>query len=71
MKPLKYNKIRFEVDDRCESLGKKIRKAKMKKIQVLIIVGPKDIAKSQVSVRTQEWESKVGLEGLCEFFMRV
>ena len=71
MKPLKYNKIRFEVDDRCESLGKKIRKAKMKKIPVLIIVGPKDITEGQVSFSMQEGESKVGLEGLGEFLMRV
>ncbi len=67
MKPLKYNEIRFEVDDRSESLGKKIREAEMQKVPVLIIVGPKDIAEGQVSVRTQEGESKVGLEGLGEF----
>jgi|GEM_PF-91559 len=61
MKPLKYNELRFEVDDRSESLGKKIREGEMQKVPVLIIVGPKDIAENQVSVRTQEGESKVGL----------
>jgi len=61
MKPLKYNELRFEVDDRSESLGKKIREGEMQKIPMLIIVGPKDIAENQVSVRTQEGESKVGL----------
>lgn len=67
MKPLKYNEIRFEVDDRSESLGKKIREAEMQKIPVMIIVGPKDITENQVSVRTQEGESKVGLEELEEY----
>ena len=71
MKPLKYNEIRFETDDRSESLGKKIREAEMQKIPVLIIVGPKDIAEGQVSVRTQEGESKVGLAGLGEFLLNL
>jgi threonyl-tRNA synthetase len=71
MRPLKYNEIRFEVDDRSESLGKKIREAEMQKIPVLIIVGPKDIAENQVSVRTQEGESKVGVDGLSEFLKGV
>lgn len=71
MKPLKYNEIRFEIDDRSESLGKKIREGELQKIPVLIIVGPKDIAENQVSVRTQEGESKVRLDGLGEFLMGV
>lgn len=66
MKPLKYNEIRFEVDDRSESLGKKIREAQNQKIPVILIVGPKDIAENLVSVRTQEGESKVGIEELEE-----
>lgn len=67
MKPLKYNEIRFEVDDRQESLGKKIREGEMSKIPVLLIVGPKDIAENQVSVRTQSGEEKVWLDSLGEF----
>jgi threonyl-tRNA synthetase len=67
MKPLKYNEIRFEVDDRSESLGKKIREATNQKIPVMLIVGPKDVEAGEVSVRTQEGEQKVKLEGLGEF----
>ena len=67
MKPLKYNEIRFEIDDRQETLGKKIREGEMSKIPVLLIVGPKDIAENQVSVRTQGGEEKVKLERLEEF----
>ena len=71
MKPLKYNEIRFEVDDRQETLGKKIRKGEMAKIPVLLIVWPKDITENQVSVRTQNGEEKVKLEELAEFLINL
>jgi threonyl-tRNA synthetase len=71
MKPLKYNEIRYEVDDRNESLGKKIREATKAKIPVQLIVGPKDIEAGEVSVRTQEGEEKVKLEGLKEFLQQI
>jgi threonyl-tRNA synthetase len=64
MKPLKYNEIRYGVDDRNESLGKKIREATMMKIPMMLIVGPKDVEAGEVSVRTQEGESKVKLDQL-------
>ena len=67
MKPLKYNEIRYEVDNRSETLGKKIREATTEKIPVMIIVGPKDMEAGEVSIRTQEGESKVKLEDLSEF----
>jgi threonyl-tRNA synthetase len=67
MKPLKYNELRYEVDERSESLGKKIREAEMEKIPVILIVGPKDQAAGQVSVRTQEGEKKVELAELKRF----
>ena len=67
MKPLKYNEIRYEVDDRNESLGKKIREASKAKIPVQLIVGPKDISACEVSVRTQEGEEKIKLDKLGEF----
>ena len=71
MKPLKYNEIRYEVDDRNESLGKKIREATKAKIPVQLIVGPKDIEAGEVSVRTQEGEEKVKLERLKEFLQQI
>jgi threonyl-tRNA synthetase len=71
MKPLKYNEIRFEIDDRQESLGKKIREGEMQKVPVLLIVGPKDILENQVSVRTQNGEEKVRLEDLESFLQQL
>jgi len=67
MKPLKYNEIRYEIDDRNESLGKKIREASNQKIPVQLIVGPKDIEAGEVSVRTQDGEEKVEVDKLSNF----
>ena len=44
-------KIRYTLDDRNESLGKKIREATKMKIPLLIIVGPKDAEAHEVSIR--------------------
>lgn len=63
-KPLKYNELRFTVDDRNESLGKKIREATTWKIPVQLIVGQQDKDSRQVSVRTQAGEEKVALDEL-------
>ena len=65
--PVKYNEVRFTTDDRNESLGKKIREATAAKIPVQLIVGPKDVAAGEVSVRTQSSEEKVLLEKLAEY----
>jgi threonyl-tRNA synthetase len=69
MKPVKYNEVRFTVDDRNESLGKKIREATTWKIPVQLIVGPKDKDNQEVSVRTQAGEEKVAL-GQLEDYLR-
>lgn len=67
MKPLKYNELRYTVDDRNESLGKKIKEATSMKVPVQLIVGPKDKDAREVSVRLQDREEKVQLDHLEEF----
>lgn len=67
MQPVRYNELRYTVDDRNESLGKKIREAAGMKIPVQLIVGPKDMEAREVSVRTQVGEEKVGLGELAEY----
>jgi threonyl-tRNA synthetase len=69
--PLKYNELRFTVDDRNESLGKKIREATTWKIPVQLIVGPQDQESRQVSVRTQAGEEKVGLDNLADYLRNI
>jgi threonyl-tRNA synthetase len=67
MKPVKYNELRFTVDDRNESLGKKIREATTWKIPVQLIVGQQDKDNREVSVRTQAGEEKVKLDALSDY----
>ena len=69
--PLKYNELRFTVDDRNESLGKKIREATNWKIPVQLIVGPQDQEARQISIRTQAGEEKVGFDGLTDYLKAI
>ncbi len=67
MKPVRYNDVRFTIDSRNESLGKKIREATSMKIPIQLIVGPKDVKANEVSARTQSGEEKISLEQLAEY----
>jgi len=69
MKPVKYNELRYTVDDRNESLGKKIREATTWKIPVQLIVGQQDKDAREVSVRTQSGEEKVALDQLSTYLL--
>lgn len=65
--PLRHNEIRYRVDRRNESLGKKIREATKMKIPCILIVGPKDVEAETVSVRLHESEDTVKLAELAEY----
>ncbi len=65
--PLRYNELRYSVDDRNESLGKKIRAAVSLRVPVLLIIGPRDVAEKVVSVRLKDKEEKIPLEELENF----
>jgi threonyl-tRNA synthetase len=71
MEPLKYNEIRFSVDSRNESLGKKIKEATELKTPILMIIGPKDVESGQVSIRTKDGESKINLDDLKEYIVKL
>jgi threonyl-tRNA synthetase len=71
MSPVRYNELRFTVDARNESLGKKIREATGAKIPVQLIIGGKDKEAREVSVRTQAGEEKVAFDDLVEYFRTV
>lgn len=71
MWPVRYNELRYTVDARNESLGKKIREAATMKIPVQLIVGPKDVAAREVSLRTQNDEQKVALTDLVQFLKNI
>ena len=66
-KPLKYNELRFSVDESADSLGKKIKRATEMKIPALLIVGPKDAEEGIVSIRLRDKEDKVKLSDLAKY----
>lgn len=51
---LRAANIRVEVDDRAESIGKKIRAAQVLKVPVMLIVGKKEEEEKKVAVRRRE-----------------
>jgi threonyl-tRNA synthetase len=67
--PLEHRKIRYTVDNRNESLGKKIREATKMKIPCALIVGPKDAEANEVSVRLRDKEEKVKLDDLKNYLL--
>jgi threonine--tRNA ligase len=73
--PVRFNEIRYSVDNRNESLGKKIREATSMKIPVQLIVGPKDKENNEVSVRFRKdgefVEEKVALNDLATFIQEI
>jgi threonyl-tRNA synthetase len=61
--------MRVEVDDRRETLGKKIRETQLQKVPFMLIVGDKDIENNTVGVRCRE-EGDLGAMSLEEFVAR-
>ena len=48
------NGLRIELDDRDESIGKKIREATMQKVPYQIILGEKEVKAKKIAIRTRE-----------------
>ena len=70
-KPLKYNELRYTIDDSADSLGKKIKRATEMKIPALLIVGPKDAEEGIVSIRLRDGEEKVKLTKLADYLKKL
>lgn len=51
---LQKKNIRAEIDERGESIGKKIRDAEIMKVPVMLVVGKKEVEKGEVSVRDRD-----------------
>jgi threonyl-tRNA synthetase len=46
--------LRMEIDDRDESIGKKIREAQIQKVPYMLILGEKEMKSKKISIRTRE-----------------
>jgi threonyl-tRNA synthetase len=62
--------MRVEVDDRSESVGKKIREGELRKAPYMLIVGDKEALEDRVSVRRHR-EGDLGAMSVEEFLSRV
>jgi len=71
MEPIKYDDVRYTLDDRNESLNKKILEASNWKIPVQLIVGQKDKDAREVSVRTKDGEEKIRLDELAGYLQKL
>ena len=70
-KPLKYNELRYTIDDSADSLSKKIKRATDYKIPVVIVVGPKDAEEKAVSMRLRDKEEKIKLTKLSDYLKKL
>ena len=50
-KELRKYKVRFELDDREEKMGYKIRESQTKKVPMSIVLGDKEVANKEVTFR--------------------
>ena len=50
--------LRVELDDRSESMGKKIRDAQLEKVNYIVTIGDKEVEKKTLAVRNREGKTK-------------
>ncbi|WP_447512618.1 His/Gly/Thr/Pro-type tRNA ligase C-terminal domain-containing protein, partial [Clostridioides difficile] len=62
--------IRVELDDRAEKIGFKIREAQLEKVPYMLIVGEKEVADNNVSVRSRD-KGEIGSIKLDEFIASI
>jgi threonyl-tRNA synthetase len=62
--------VRVEIDDRSESIGKRIREAELQKIPYMLVVGDRELEEGAVAVR-RHGEGDLGSESIEVFAQRV
>lgn len=67
---LKAENIRTELDDSNESLGKKIRNAKTKKVPYILVIGDKEMSDNKVTVETRG-DEKLGEVNIKELVLKL
>jgi len=67
---LKEEDIRVELDESNETLGKKIRSAKMQKIPYLVVIGEKEVEEKMITVETRG-EEKGNKTSLADFIVKI
>jgi threonyl-tRNA synthetase len=67
---LRADGVRVELDDRSESVGRKIRDAELRKIPYMLVVGERELERGVVAVR-EHHIGDLGSESLKEFGERL
>src|SRR5690606_4206341 len=68
---LENNEIRAVIDDRNETIGKKIREAELKKFPFMLIIGEEEETNDTVSVRKQGESGKSNISMQIEDFIQM
>ena len=50
---LRKHKVRVEIDERQEKIGKKIREAELNRVPYMLVIGEKEVAENKLSIRRQ------------------
>jgi len=67
---LKTQNLRVEIDERSESMQKKIKEAEEQKIPYMLIVGDREVKENRVSVR-HRGEQNLGMMTIEQFFKKI
>ena len=70
LEPLRERGLRIELDDRGESIGRKIRDAELRKVPYMLIVGEREQESGTVSVRRHR-DGDIGAVTPAEFALRL
>lgn len=62
MEKMKSKNLRVELDERPETMGKKVREAQMEKINYIVTIGDKEVEKKTLAVRSRNGEVKFGID---------
>jgi threonyl-tRNA synthetase len=62
--------VRAELDDRSESIGRRIREAELRKVPYMLVMGDREVQEGAVSVRRHR-EGDIGTVGVAEFAERI
>ncbi|MEA3378915.1 MAG: threonine--tRNA ligase [Nanoarchaeota archaeon] len=59
---LKKNNLRVELDDRTETMGKKVREAQLEKVNYIITIGDKEVENKKLAVRKRSGKVAFGVD---------
>ena len=59
---LQQQRIRVELDDRTETIGKKVREASLERVNYILTIGDKEVESGKLAVKPRDGEVQFGVE---------